>query len=184
MTATSLSNSAELVQTFEPVVELNEFKVYELQLSWPKIAWLWQKMQEYKTLFSDLTRQDFGNFLNTLVAKSAYWFEIHKDDQIVGLVWFTDTYQVVDMTVHCVMFDRRPAEKAPLLRELTKWMFANFPINRVTAVPPAIYFGTVNLLRKLGFSHEGTKRGAVLIGGKWIDILIYGITRNEVTQWD
>ena len=101
---------------------------------------------------------------------------------MVGIVWFGDMDQVVDCTAHMVFFDRQPAEKLELCRTLMQWMFDQFPLHRITVTPPAIYHATIRLLEKLGFTKEGCKREAVLLGGKWNDQLIFGITRKEALQ--
>lgn len=162
-----------------PLFMVDKWAVREMQLSPKKIEALWEILQKYKTLFSDLTRADSSNFVQVLATPHTMWFEVIEYDAIVGIIWFGDLYQVVDCTAHVVFLDRQPSEKVEVCRVLMKWMFDNFPLHRITVTPPAIYHATIRLLEKLGFEKEGCKREAILLGGKWNDQMIYGITRNE-----
>lgn len=108
------------------------------------------------------------------------WFEVVDYDVPVALIWFAGIDHIVDITAHCVFFDRQMAEKREVVRELLRWMFDKFPIQRITAMPPAMYKATVRLLESLGFIREGTKRQAIIIGGRWNDVAVYGLLRGEI----
>lgn len=167
------------IEHSHPLFMVDKWAVREMELTPEKVKALWNMLQKYKTLFSDLTRQDLNNFVQVISAPHTMWFEIVEYDAVVGIVWFGDLYQVVDCAAHMVFFDRQPAEKLEVCKTLMKWMFDNFPLHRMTVTPPVIYHATIRLLERLGFKEEGCKREAVLIGGKWNDQMIFGITRNE-----
>ena len=162
------------------IVRVDRWSVREVELTPEKVKALWEMLQRYKTLFSDLTRNDIDNFVRVITAQNSMWFEVVDYDVIVGIIWFGDMWQVTDCNAHMVFFDRRPAEKVDLCRAVVRWMFDNFPLRRITVSPPAIYHATLRLLEKIGFKQEGRKRDAVLLGGKWNDQIIFGILRQEV----
>lgn len=162
------------------IATVGDFSVEPMVVSPDKIRLIWQRLQKHKTLFSDLTRGNVGLFVREIMDSNTLWFEVRNRGVLVGLIWFEELGQVIDCVVHIVFFDRQPNEKVAVCRELMKWMFNNFPLQRITVTPPAIYYGTIRLLGVLGFTKEGCKRRAVLLGGKWNDVLIYGITREEV----
>lgn len=150
-------------------------------LTWSKVETLWETMGKYKTLFSDLTRNDFANFFRAITQPNTLWFEVWQNEkELVGVIWLSNIEMTVDGVAHMVFFDRQPSEKKPVCRELIKWVFKNYPLHRVTVTPPELYHATHRLLEALGFTREGTKREAVLIGGRWNDVRIYGLTRAEV----
>ena len=151
-----------------------------MELGWPKIVRLWDKVKEHKTLFSDLTRDNFVNFVGYLTQAQSIWLEIYQDGELIGIVCFTGMQSIVDIEVHMVVFDRRPAEKLPIMKEIVRYMFKNFPINRITAHTPVIFYATIRLLKKLGFTEEGCKRQAMCISDRWFDVTMHGITREEV----
>ncbi len=160
-------------------LQLDQWEVKDMELNPYKVERLWHTLQRHKTLFSDITSGDASNFILAIMSQNTMWFEVRERGILVGLIWFSDLHQVVDITAHMAFFDRRSFEKLNVCRQVVKWMFANMAIHRITVTPPAIYHATIKLLKRLGFVHEGTKREAVLIGGRWHDQLIFGITRSE-----
>lgn len=162
-----------------PILVEGRWEVREMVLDWEKVEQLWNELQPYKTLFSDLTRGDFENFVKVLTNPNTLWFEVWEE-KIIGLVWLADIEQVVDATAHMVFFDRQPMEKVPVCRALIRWVFARYPLHRVSVTPPELYHATHRLVERIGFKREGVKREAVLIGGKWNDMRLYGLTRSDV----
>jgi RimJ/RimL family protein N-acetyltransferase len=161
--------------------EVDKWQVRELSgLSPDKVDALWQMLQKHKTLFSDVTAGNKENFVQALIAPNTMWFEVREEGVLVGVIWFGQMYEVTDCLAHMVFFDRRPAEKLEVSREMMRWMFKSFPIHRITVMPPVIYYAVIRLLEKLGMRQEGRKRESVLLGGKWVDQLIFGILRTEV----
>jgi Acetyltransferases, including N-acetylases of ribosomal proteins len=164
----------------EAVVSVDKWQIREMSLTMPKLHALWRMLQRHGTLFSDLTKNDPENFTRTILEPNAMWFEIVEYDTIVGIIWFGEMWKVTDCMAHMAFFDRAPAEKLEVCREIVRWMFRSFPLQRMTVQIPEIYFGTVRLMKRLGFTREGEMREAVLLGGRWKSIVIFGITRSEV----
>lgn len=168
-----------MTTTVNELFTVDKWTVREMELTPEKLATLWQMLQRYKTLFSDMTRDDPELFYHTVVAKDTMWFEVVEYDVIVGIIWFGEMWQVTDCTAHMVFFDRKPSEKVDVCREMIRWMFNSFPLQRITVEPPLIYHATIRLLERLGMTREGIKRQSVLLGGKWNDQVIYSILRSE-----
>lgn len=170
-----------MAPTTDVVAEDGVWRLREMVLTWEKIGILWETMKRHNTLFSDITRDDSANFVEALTTPNTLWMEVWKgDEEIVGVLWVTDLYVTIDANVHCVYFDRAPAEKDGITWEAVKWFFRNFPAQRLTAPVPALYHATIRMLKRIGFTEEGRKRNAILISGKWSDQLLFGITRPEV----
>lgn len=159
---------------------IDRWTVREVVLTTEKVDALWKMLQKYKTLFSDLTRGKAEDFVQTITDSNSLWFEVVEYDVIVGVIYFNEMSKVVDCSGHMVFFDRSPSEKVDVCKEMARWMFANFPLHRITVSPPTLYHATVRLLEKIGFKREGTLRQSVLIGGKWNDQAVYGLLRSEV----
>lgn len=171
---------SELGLKGKPLFTVDKWDVCEMRLSWEKIAILWNKLEQHKTLFSDLTRGDFDNYVRLLVQPHTYWLEIYEGDELLGIVYFDRLESGVEAYANLVLFDRKPAEKRHVIKAIMEHMFREFPLNRITGHVPDIYFATTRLLKRLGFKQEGVKREAVLMGGRWVDIVIMGILRSEV----
>jgi hypothetical protein len=105
---------------------------------------------------------------------------VKKEEETVGLITLEGMQQVVDAEAHLVFFDRDLASKVELCRDTMRWLFETFPLKRISVSIPAIYYATIRLVSQLGFTMEGRKRQAVLIGGKWIDVKMFGILREEI----
>lgn len=160
------------------IVSVGDWTVVEMVLDQAKVLHLWRVVQMHKTLFSDLTRGDYENFVNTLTSAAAQWWEVWAGDELVGVAWMTGLEQIVDATVHLAFFDRQPTEKADVCKALISWVFSEYPmLHRLTANPPEMYHATKRLLERIGFKWEGRKRQAVLMGGKWHDQQWYGYLR-------
>ncbi len=180
-TAPVLMEISELDLKGKPLLTVDRWDVCEMKLSWEKVGLLWRKFSEHRSLFSDLTRGDFDNYVRLLLRPYTYYLEVYEGDELKGITSFEGLQAGVDASMHAMMFDRKPAEKLPVYQAIIKHMFAEFPLNRITATPPDIYFGTIRLLKKLGFKQEGVKREAVLLGGRWVNLVNMGILRSEVT---
>lgn len=163
------------------VVAVDRWTVYEMDLNLQKVDAIWKQLKKFKTLFSDLTRNNPSSFARAVMSPDMMWFEVRNElGDLVGIIYFDELYRITDCRAHLMFFDRKPAEKCELMRELMKWMFNRFPLHRMTVEPPVIYHAVVRLLKRLKFTEEGCKRESMLIGGKWNDQFIFGITRGEV----
>lgn len=152
-----------------------------MRLNLEKAKWLWDEMNKYRTLWNDFTRGDFESWYKTLVSADTFWLEVWKDDKLVGVVYWVGLSQIVDVQVHAMFFDRDLAGKVEICQRIAWWFFLKFPeCHRMTATIPHIYFGTVRLLKRMGFKHEGRKKEALLMNGNWVDQMIFGLLASEV----
>lgn len=160
-------------------LQYEKWEASELILTPAKLVDLWKTLQDHKTLFADQERGDFKAWLATMESPGVFWIEVCELGKLVGLVYFTGVDQF-DVTCNFIYLDRKPSEKVSITRAIIGYVFDNFPVQRMTVVNPRIYHAANRLVDKLGFRREGCKRQAVLIGGKWIDELIFGLLRGEM----
>lgn len=173
-------SDTNLDQATEIIAERDGLKVVQLTLSLPKLRMLWETTSRFRTLFSDLTRGNISNFLHFLTLKGSIWLEIQNEQGAsVGIICCSGLEQVTDLEAHVIFFDRDLASKVPLCKDVVQWLFATFPIQRITVHVPVMYYATVRLVRSIGFVREGEKRQAILIGGRWVNVYIFGLTRQE-----
>lgn len=138
-------------------------------------------MQGYRTLFSDLTRGDESNFVAVMCKPYSLWIEVMNDHVPVGVIYFTELDMEIDCNAHMIFFDRKPSEKFLVCKQLLEEMFKEHPrLERMSATVPGIYFSTLQLAKRLGFKLEGIKRHGTLMNGRWIDLKMLGILREEV----
>jgi hypothetical protein len=164
------------------LVESGQWKVHEMVLTLSKTEWLWKQMKRYKSLFNDITRGSEENFASLIALEDSFWCEvINQSGECVGIVYWTGMGKLIDADVHLIFFDRRPAEKVELCKEIARWFFKENPqANRMTATLPQIYYATIRLAYRIGFKHEGRKRESQMMGGKMVDEFILGILAKEI----
>ncbi len=63
-----------------------------------------------------------------------------------------------------------------VIKEIVRYIFKNFDIKRIYAMPFATSFGSVKTLEKAGFTKEATIHNGVIKNGKIMDYYIYSIT--------
>lgn len=144
-----------------------------------KIVAVWGLLQRHPTLFSDLTRGSFDNFIANIRGQDTLVLEVKEGEVPVGFFKFQDMGQEVDCNAHVVFFDRKPIEKVQLGRLVSKWMFDSFPLRRISAEVPDIYRWTIDYAKRIGFKQEGVKRKAVCMKGQWRDTILFGLLREE-----
>lgn len=162
------------------ILEIGKWHVQDMTLSPDKLRQVWRMLRKQRTLFSDLTSGDVGNFVASVTSSNSVWFEVRQNGVIVGIIWFGDLHLVTDCLAHMVFFDREILDKKEVCIAAMKWMFRNFPLQRMSVTPPVMYKKTINFLKIVGFKQEGLKRRGSLIGGRWWDLAMFGITRIEV----
>lgn len=155
----------------------DRWEVRELRQDVPNLSELWLKLQEFPTLFSDATQGDIRNWISLIRDDSYAWYEVFEQGRLVGVIYVQVLEDEADL--HLAFFDRKPAEKKPLVRYFCQFLFDGLPrLYRISCVVPAIYYATCRLAAALG-KYEGTKRQAVVIGGKRVDVHLYGLLRTE-----
>ena len=164
------------------LARVGKYSAKEMVLSREKVRALWDKLSQFRTLFSDLTQGDKGNFLRFITSEHSMWIEIFKDEIPVGIACFSNMEKVIDTDVHILFYDRQLSDKTEIGKAIVAWMFSNFPLQRMTVEAARFYYATIRLAKDMGFKIEGEKRNAVLIGGRWSNSFILGITRQEVIE--
>lgn len=165
------------------LIDHGHWHVREMQLDKEKLLWLWKEMQQYTSLFSDLTRNNEQLFLKVIQDPFSYWLEIVDDDEtVIGIMYVTELFKTVDANLHLLFLDRKPTEKALLVRDIIRHIFDKFPyLHRLTASMPSIYHATCRLAKRVGMCEEGRRREAVLIKHKWCDEVIFGILSSDLS---
>src|SRR4051812_39897745 len=127
------------------IAEEGKWSIKHMVLTAEKTKKLWDIMQGYSTLFSDVTRNDYQNWVIYVTDPYTCWFEMYEDGALVGILHCEDMQQVYDTQAHIIIFDRRPASKIDGCRLAMRYLFDNFPLNRITVEAPRVYYATIRL---------------------------------------
>ena len=159
-----------------------------MSMTWPKLHLLWEQLKEFKTLFSDLTKGDLDNFLRYVAHPTTMWLEIWEEmrpreqPEFIGLFMCENLHQIVDIDAHVLFFDRDVSGRTSVCKAIAAWLFDTLPIQRITVQPSQLAHAAIRLVRNIGFKQEGKKREALLLGGRWVDVYIFGLTRQEAAH--
>lgn len=152
-----------------------------LKLSPGKLEWLWEKVKAFPQVFDDYSKDDFNDFAGKFLVRSNVFVDIGPG---LGLAAGFGVRVGLDAVVHLVMFDRRLRGREWLFKEIMGYFFRVLKLRRMTMIVPAGVKTrtTVRLAERIGFKLEGTMRQAMLIDGKYMDNVVYGILREELTD--
>jgi len=62
---------------------------------------------------------------------------------------------------------------------ITGFAFNELRLRRIYAIVHASNVGSIKVLERIGFKHEGTCRKASLMRGRWTDVYFYGLLKEE-----
>ena len=106
-----------------------------------------------------------------------------KTGDILGEVSFksSDTFEA---TLGYRLFEKTSRRKGYMTEALTlfcEYLFEMLPINRIALRMCADNTGSQKVAEKIGFKLEGTLRKAYFYRGRFVDFLMYGLLREEVS---
>jgi hypothetical protein len=107
-----------------------------------------------------------------------HYFGAFVDDELVGVFLAIESGDV-EWDVHAYLKREAVLHSRVLGLMFLALIFAKKPVNRVTAYILQGLDSAMNYVRKLGFVHEGVRRGALMRDGELIDVHIFGLTRGE-----
>jgi len=164
--------------------------VYPMMLTPHNLHAFWTKVKERKfsTIFNEEVRGNFHKFMEVFLregpegieSRGIFWVV----DEFVGVLYLTDIEPEVDAKVHYVFFDGRHRGRIDLVRAMIVYVMVRYNFHRLTAETPLFYKPSAFLLAEsIGFVKEGRKRLARKFDGKWFDVNVYGILREEAQKW-
>lgn len=155
--------------------------VQALTLSPAKLAWIWERMEGRPSEFSEFVAPDPEAFRAAIFSESLLWYEFpHADaDRTKGLVAVRHDPTSTDAMLFVTMLDKRPGEKVAGFRAFCERLFSTLPIHRLTMEIPDVQFALKRLVKHAGWRREGTKREAVRLPGRWVNVGIHGLLREE-----
>lgn len=159
----------------------DKWSVHVLRLSGVKAHAIGVMLQQHPTLFPDGENPEFA-WDRLMHQIGLVWLGVYEGEILVGLIYL-DFFAPGggNVEVHLMFFDRKPAEKTELLRQLLPIVLQTFPkIKRLTTTIPSIYKHTWRLARRIGMHWEGTMKNAQTIRGVRRDVHIFGLLREEV----
>lgn len=160
-------------------------KVYKCHLTVDKLGFLWEKLKDFKTLFNDQVKGDFGIFVDHFVK------QIDGTFVPAGLIWEVDDVGIFILNeilvgrsgkAHFVFWDSRFAGREELCRQMIRYIFQEYGLVKVTVEVPLYAPNTINAVERIGLIREGRLRKEIPYEGELFDVNVYSILDGEDFQ--
>lgn len=142
----------------------------------PRIEWLWDKLKTQDYCFDDLTRGNSQFWVNKLARPDTEHYELGDDGYCVadGIV------PGLNANIHFAVWGK-PGMNVLISagKELITHLFDEYKLNRITALCPVNHQAGIRFATLLRFRYEGELRGAFLFHGKYYNVSIYGLLKDE-----
>lgn len=135
------------------------------------------------------TREQAAEFIKNLAGR--------RDQLVLAIVEKKAGEHIGNISLQNINFINRSAELAVLLGEKSVWgqghgyeaarllVFHGFEalnLRRIELGTPEFNIGMQKVAEKLGMKHEGVKRSAFFKNGRYFDIWLYGLLRDEANS--
>lgn len=170
-------NKSEVERSDRSVDDLHTLKRIDLKTyTKEEVELLWSRLKTQDYAFDDITRGRGDIFVVSMAAPQAIHFTFGED----GYVSVHNITPRVNANVRLITWNKIPiARVVEMGRELVKYLFDEYELNRVSAFIPTFNEQAIRVVTLLGFKYEGEVRGIFLTGGKYYSTLVYGLLRSE-----
>ena len=141
---------------------------------------LWSKVSQYDSLFGD-GEKDNGKFFSRILSPTSVVLETEDHNAIL---YMYDLIPDHVAEIHAVFFDKQLSRRAPVLMDCLTWAFVNFNLQRLEASIPVFAMTLCRVLeKKLHFTREGVLRKRAKCNGRFCDLIIFSLLREEHEEW-
>lgn len=174
-----------------------------------KLAFVLDKCCEHRQWFDDFQWEDYrtrratasGYLADTLI--NGHLWEVWRGANLVGILLLTGIREQNDALAHFIFFDHKLVDKIDLCKSVMAWSFERYKLHVLRIEIPTYAKIFARFARKkLGFRYEAEgrtpswpkldvplshkeaelgsrKHQAILYDGKWCDVLLLSISREE-----
>lgn len=137
-------------------------------------------LQKYMML--DIPKEHHMTFANQLTHSRDAWF-IEAGDK--GLIYLTSVIPRLNATLNMLFWDGKlTKDRREAVRSVVVEATELFELPRISALCPQTNLPLRQVLKKIGFVLEGVSRkGYLTPSGSYIDMFLFGVTSEEVSQW-
>jgi RimJ/RimL family protein N-acetyltransferase len=135
-----------------------------------------------------------GKFPKTADWFRAFYGELNREDQLVWAICHKDDGHIGNISLQGISLVNRNAEFAILIGNQHHWRksvglhagmallrhgFSKLNLERVYCGTASTNTGMQKLAAQLGMAPEGRRRNHLFLEGEWVDMLEYGVLREE-----
>lgn len=137
----------------------------------------------YRFINNEVDQKWFDSYMNNRASQVRCAIVDNVDDKILGLVSLVSINQINQSAEFHIMIGNRDNQGKGIgsfaVREMLKHAFNNMNLNRVELTVLENNNRAKHLYEKNGFIYEGRKRKAKFKGGRFVDMLMYAIIRDD-----
>jgi RimJ/RimL family protein N-acetyltransferase len=149
----------------------------------PMLEETWERYQQYRVMFSDVTLNDYEHFLSIVMVPGTIILSVEVEDKEIGLIYFTEISQATSAFGHYIFWDRKSgAGRHRVLLTAQRTIMKEFGLHRMDMAVPIFAFSALHRLHKIGYRIEGRRKEALLYKGRWADLLLFGVLFEELTD--
>ena len=142
----------------------------------PKLLELQKKLAHYCFYFGNIDLRNTEEFVQEFFSRNMLMLELPY-----GLVMIRELIEDERAEVHISCFDHKLSAHTDDLIDCLTWGFLQFNLQRVeTFVQDFMHAVRRFLEDRLHFTHEGILRKRSLVRGKFRDVYVYGLLRDEI----
>jgi RimJ/RimL family protein N-acetyltransferase len=131
------------------------------------------------------TNEQKVNYYKFMISKAEVNFDLHsssyigfkEDNKIIGAIFFSN-YDKHNVFIH-IAFDTPRCVSRKHIKLMFDYIFNQLNCRRTTATCDSENNRVQKLIEGVGFTQEGLIRKMVAINNKEIDVIIYGMLKNE-----
>lgn len=138
-----------------------------------------------------------GKFFKTITYFKDYLDELNREDRVVWAICHNEDGHIGNISLQEISFINRTAEFAIIIGDKRHWKkgvgllasrkllehgFKKLNLERIYCGTAASNEGMKKLAVALGMTHEGTRRLHFFIEGSRVDLLEYGVLREEFEE--
>ncbi len=145
----------------------------------------WEPEWDPNHLNRNSYRLRLNGFKHMIADGTGYPFHIFRDsdNRLIGACNITQVQQYPANSAHLGYwigedYSRQGYARAAV-RAAIRYCFDNLGLHRINAAVQENNAPSVNLLKAVGFTHEGTARGFLKINGQWRDHEIYALLSSD-----
>lgn len=135
-----------------------------------------------------------AKFFKTECYFRAFYETLNADDKIVWAICHSQDGHIGNVSLQCLSFINRNAEFAIIIGQADHWGkgvafraarkifyhgFEKLNLTRIYCGTAEKNHGMIRLAEKLGMRAEGCRRSHLYLEGQWMDLIEYGILKNE-----
>ncbi len=135
-----------------------------------------------------------GKFIKNTEWFREFYFGLNSEDKLVWAICHKNDGHIGNVSLQSISFVNRNAEFAILIGDsnhrnkgtgfnvgmvLLQHGFLKLNLKRIYCGTASTNLGMLNLALQLGMTEEGCRRKHLFLEGEWVDMLEFGILRNE-----